>query len=152
MAPLVGAEHDGASSSDLAGSVRRAMQRHCTRSDLRDMQRQYDHAENVLGYEVSERHGHVAVAGEMNVYSAAELKDTLLSAVSDRRGEAIIDLSQVSEIDVAGLQVLLLLRRLARACGRRFALVDPSIPATEVLDLCGLHSSIDRLTRSGDAP
>jgi anti-anti-sigma factor len=110
-----------------------------------------DPVENDLSYEVSERHGHLAVMGEMNVYSAGELKNILLSAVSDRRGEAIIDLSQVSEIDVAGLQVLLLLRRLARASGRRFALVDPSVPAAEVLDLCGMQTAIERTVRTGDA-
>jgi len=94
----------------------------------------------------------LAVVGEMNMYCAADLKEGLLSAVSDRRGEAVIDLSEVSEIDSAGLQVLLLMRRLARASGRRFALVDPSIPATEVLELCGLGATIVRPTRTTGAP
>lgn len=108
--------------------------------------------ENTLGFEIGVRHGILAVVGEMNMYQAGELKTTLLSAVSERRGEAIIDLSDVSEIDTAGLQVLLLLRRLARASGRRFALVDPSIPVTEVLELCGLGVAIDRPSRSAAVP
>jgi anti-anti-sigma factor len=123
----------------------------CTVSGLTDAKCRYGHLENTLGYEVGERHGRLAVAGDMNVYSAAELKATLLSAVSDRRGEAIIDLSDVSEIDTAGLQVLLLLRRLARASGRRFAIVDPSAPVADVLDLCGLATTIERPDRTGDA-
>lgn len=108
--------------------------------------------ENTLGFELSVRQGNLAVVGEMNMYCAGELKSTLLSAVSDRRGEAIIDLSDVSEIDTAGLQVLLLMRRLARASGRRFALIDPSIPVTEVLELCGLGSAIERAADKGDKP
>ena len=105
-----------------------------------------------MGFELGERHGRLAIAGEMTMYFAGELKSALLSAVSERRGEALVDLSQVSEIDTAGLQVLLLVRRLARASGRRFALLDPSVPATEVLELCGLGIAIERAARTDDAP
>jgi anti-anti-sigma regulatory factor len=49
-----------------------------------------------------------------------------------------LDLSQVAELDTSGLQMLLLVQRLAAADGRGFALREPSAAAREVLDLCGL--------------
>ena len=97
-----------------------------------------------MEFELSERDGHLAITGAMNMYCACALKDALLSAVRDRRGEALIDLSGGSEIDTAGIQVLLMLRRLAAASGSRFAIIDPSAAVTEVLELYGLAGVIER--------
>ena len=52
------------------------------------------------------------IAGEMTIYRAAELKQELLSAL-DSAAALDIDLSQVTELDCSGVQLLLLARRIA---------------------------------------
>jgi len=54
------------------------------------------------------------VAGEMTIYCVAEMKGELLSCI-DRDTEVEIDLSEVSEMDTAGFQLLLLAKREAAA-------------------------------------
>lgn len=76
----------------------------------------------------------VAIAGEMTIYSAAELKEALLAAV--RCGDAVeIDLAEVSELDTAGLQQLLLARREAIREGKSFSLREASRAVGALLDM-----------------
>ena len=77
------------------------------------------------------------IDGELTIYRAAELKQTLLAAVAEH-AELEVDLSQVSEFDSAGLQLLLLAKREAGAAGRTLRLVDHSPAVVEVLDLFDL--------------
>jgi anti-anti-sigma factor len=53
-------------------------------------------------------------------------------------GELEIDLSQVSELDGAGLQQLLLAKREATRVGNTLRLVSHSRAVLEVFDLCNL--------------
>ena len=66
--------------------------------------------------------------GELSIYRAAELKPLTLGAVAAAAGaaEARFDLSEVTEIDTAGVQLLLLARREAAAGGLTLALCDAS--------------------------
>ena len=59
----------------------------------------------------------VLVEGELAIYRAVEFKDRLLAALS-AAGEVEVDLSQVNEMDSAGVQLLLLTRREAMASGK----------------------------------
>ena len=72
----------------------------------------------------------VRIDGEMNIYNAGEIKEGLIKAVADARDIAL-DLSGVSAIDTAGLQVLLLARREAQRCEKpfRMALASPQVEA-----------------------
>ena len=54
----------------------------------------------------------LAISGEFTIFTAADLKPRLLHAVIDAESEDVdIDLSEVSEIDSAGLQLMLLASR-----------------------------------------
>jgi len=53
------------------------------------------------------------MSGEMTIYRGAELKSELLSALESCGALLEIDLSDVAEIDTAGLQVLMLTKQLA---------------------------------------
>ena len=53
------------------------------------------------------------ISGEMTVYRAAELKAELLATLESCGDMLEIDLSEVTEIDTAGLQVLMLAKQLA---------------------------------------
>jgi anti-anti-sigma factor len=80
----------------------------------------------------------VSIEGELSIYRAAELKAHLLAAVES--GDAVeLDLSKVTELDSAGLQLVLLTAREAKSAGRRFAITARSPQVDEVLQLCGLE-------------
>ncbi len=76
------------------------------------------------------------IEGEMTVASAAALRDEILAALPSGAGEEVeADLSGVSEIDTAGLQIML---QLKRKCGARLRLVNHSPAVLQILDLSNL--------------
>lgn len=77
------------------------------------------------------------IEGEMNIYTAAELKSQLLPYLA-QPGELEIDLSQVSELDSAGLQLLILAKREAERVSATLRLALHSRAVLEVFDLCNL--------------
>jgi anti-sigma B factor antagonist len=83
--------------------------------------------------------GALRVQGEMTIYRAGEVAQTLFAAVRGHDGDVHLDLSEVSEFDTAGLQLVLMARRLAEADGRRLDVVHPSECVAEVLNLCNVE-------------
>ncbi|HEX5460663.1 MAG TPA: STAS domain-containing protein [Steroidobacteraceae bacterium] len=81
------------------------------------------------------------IDGEMTIYSAAALAKSVVTAVTDPSREPSLDLSQVTDIDTAGLQILLMARKLARARGG-LALIDPNPRVEALLRLCRLEDMI----------
>ena len=90
------------------------------------------------------------IEGEMTIYSAAALAQRVIAAITDATGEPGLDLSQVTDIDTAGLQILLMARKLARARGG-LAIIDPSPRVEALLRLCRLEDMIVSRTRRGRA-
>ena len=80
---------------------------------------------------------HFAIEGEMTIYRAAELKETIKPHI-DRAGVDEIDLSKVSEIDAAGLQLLISAKLEASLRDKQLHFVGHSKPVLEMLDLCDL--------------
>ena len=64
--------------------------------------------------------GHLALKGEMTIQHAASLKTMLLKAAED--GGLALDCSSVTEIDVAGLQLLCSAHRTFTKWGKGFSL------------------------------
>lgn len=87
----------------------------------------------------------LAVEGELTIYVAADMKPRLAGLLAEieqsgeRRGE--IDLSLVSEIDSAGLQLLLLAKREAVARGIGLALCGHSQAVIDCFDLCDVGAT-----------
>lgn len=75
----------------------------------------------------------VAISGAMTIYGAAAAKDTLLEAL-EGAGDLEVDLSEVAEMDTAGAQLLVLLKREAASAGKRVALSGHSPTVLEVFD------------------
>ncbi|HET9107443.1 MAG TPA: STAS domain-containing protein [Steroidobacteraceae bacterium] len=95
----------------------------------------------------------IRIEGEMTIYSASACNTRLMAALLRRSGRpAAIDLSRVTEIDTAGLQILLMARRVAAVRGGSVALIDPSPPARELLELCGLQGLIAESGRAESHP
>ena len=78
--------------------------------------------------------GTAAEPVELTIYAAAELKEGLVGAVGEC-AEMEINLSAVSDIDTAGLQVLVLAKRHAAATNKALHLVGHSRPVMELLEL-----------------
>jgi anti-sigma B factor antagonist len=79
----------------------------------------------------------VRMDGAITIYDAAAGKQTLLEALADSR-ELEIDVSGVTEMDSAGLQLLVMVKREATVHGKRANLVGHSTAVLEVLDCYGL--------------
>lgn len=79
----------------------------------------------------------VRLDGELTIYRAAEVCGTLRAALANPI-DLQIDLSAVSEIDSAGVQLLLSAQKTASLAGRSVFLVAPSESVKEVFALFGL--------------
>ena len=78
--------------------------------------------------------------GEMTIYRAAELKETLLDALAATDAVLEVNLAGVYEIDTAGVQLLMLTKREAAKQGRVLRLTAHSrsvAAAFELLNLAG---------------
>lgn len=87
------------------------------------------------------KNGELRVQGEMTIYRASEVAQTLFATIRAHEGDVSLDLSEVTEFDTAGLQLVLMARRLAEASGRRLDVVQPSECVLEVLTLCNVAAS-----------
>jgi anti-anti-sigma factor len=80
------------------------------------------------------------IDGELNIYRATELKELLLTPFY--QGVSLeVDLSGVSEVDTAGVQLLMLAKRTAKeqGCELRLAAHSPAVvDVFELLDLAGV--------------
>ncbi len=82
----------------------------------------------------------LSIEGEMSIYRASELKQLLLDSL--RQSTVLeIDLSGVSELDTAGVQLLLMAKREAQAGQRELRLTAHSPAVLEVFELLDLGAS-----------
>jgi anti-sigma B factor antagonist len=82
---------------------------------------------------------HVAVNDEMSIYTAQEQKNVMSELLKINK-ELHIDLSGVCEIDSAGLQLLLFLKREAVERDIKLSLVQHSQAVVEVIELLDLSN------------
>lgn len=90
------------------------------------------------------------ITGEMTIYTAAEQKQQLMSFIES--GKALeINLSQVSELDAAGTQLLILAKQEAARTQKNLRYVMHSNAVIDVLELANLTTVFgDPLFISGD--
>lgn len=77
------------------------------------------------------------VDGEMTIYTAADMKARLMPLLAQCQ-KLEIDLSQVGEMDSAGLQLLILAKRACADRNGSLHLVGHSPAVLEVLDMCNM--------------
>lgn len=75
--------------------------------------------------------------GPLTIYTATEQKDLLLS-LFPLAHEVELDLSNVDELDSAGLQLLILIKRESFKDGTQLLLSNPSATVIEAIRLSGL--------------
>ncbi|WP_417069382.1 STAS domain-containing protein [Niveibacterium terrae] len=83
----------------------------------------------------------LALEGEMTIFQAAELNETLLRAVRDNEGLEV-DLVGVTELDTAGVQLMLVAQREACALGHALRWVGHSHAVREVVSRLGLEGEL----------
>jgi anti-sigma B factor antagonist len=77
------------------------------------------------------------ISGDMTIYTAAILKQELMQHLS-KPCEREIDLSEVSEMDSAGLQLLIMAKREAEQHKKPLLLTRHSHAVLEVMDICNM--------------
>jgi anti-anti-sigma factor len=78
-----------------------------------------------------------AIEGELTIYRAADLKVELLDAL--RKTQVLeVNLSGITELDTAGLQVLMLAKQTAAADKRELHLVQHSPAVVEIFQMLDL--------------
>lgn len=95
-----------------------------------------------MAAQVSYKKGSVRLEGEVTIYSATEVSARLFSTLTKYKA-VLLDLSAVSELDTAGLQLLLAARRFSGEAGRTLKLRSPSPVVEDVLQLCRLSIPSD---------
>lgn len=75
----------------------------------------------------------LSIVEDMTIYHAADQKQILVEALAGCE-ELELDLSAVSEIDTAGFQLLVLIKREAARLGKRAGIVAHSPAVSEVVD------------------
>lgn len=74
------------------------------------------------------------IEGECTIYRAAELKQSVLAALEQSEASINIDLSAVSEIDTAGIQLLLLAKKTATLQKKAMHVVAHSQAVLEIVE------------------
>lgn len=82
----------------------------------------------------------IDIDGEMTIYFAAQIKESLLAAMADCN-EIEMNLAHVSEIDSSGLQLLALVKREAADRKKPLHFVSHSQAVLDILDLCDLEGA-----------
>ena len=81
----------------------------------------------------------LTITGEFTIFTAAMLKQTLLDTIKQAGNGGIdIDLSEVSEIDSAGIQLMIMAKREAAGLGKNLRFVRHSDPVLDMIDLYDL--------------
>jgi anti-anti-sigma factor len=80
----------------------------------------------------------VALSGEMTIYTASEIKSALAAEMVEIE-TLEIDLAAVSEMDTAGLQLMLIAKRLP---GKDVRFVNHSQAALRLIDLANLGGAL----------
>ncbi|MEE4279470.1 MAG: STAS domain-containing protein, partial [Halieaceae bacterium] len=75
----------------------------------------------------------IRVEDEMTIYSAGEMKEALVGALS-HGDEFEVTLEQVAELDSSGVQLLLAFKQACERDGKSIRFLKPSAPVLEVLE------------------
>lgn len=93
----------------------------------------------------------VVLGPELTISQAAALRDALVDALCATAGDLQLDLGAVTEIDSAGVQLLLATRRSVAERGATLTLTAASAPVAEALAVFGLDPHLEPLAHLAGA-
>ncbi|OLT29518.1 anti-anti-sigma factor [Nocardiopsis sp. CNR-923] len=79
------------------------------------------------------------MGGEIDLYTAPQLRSGLLEALEDGARRLVIDMSRTEFCDSTGISVLLSAMKRSRDKGGDLELVAPKAAVMKVLEVTGLH-------------
>lgn len=79
----------------------------------------------------------LSISEDLTIYHALEQKQMLLDALA-ATDELELNLAQVAEMDTAGLQLLVLLKKESQRLGKRLRIVAHSQAVSSVIDFCNM--------------
>lgn len=82
------------------------------------------------------------LAGELTIYTAAEQKEQLIALIN-AHSHSVLDLSGVTEVDAAGLQLLIMSKLEAARLDCKVEFINHSDAVIETIELCNLSSLFD---------
>lgn len=88
-------------------------------------------------YQTFKRKCRITISGEMTIYTAGVLREKLVATLDDPR-DLEINLNGVSEIDSAGIQLLMLAKKCRMAKQQKLNLVEHSHEVVDVIENLGL--------------
>jgi anti-sigma B factor antagonist len=100
-----------------------------------------EHGFEVLELDLGEAAG-VAVRGELELATAAELSAALDDAIRESEGPFVIDLTNVSFLDSSGIACLMRARALLGRDERELGLICPPGSARRALELTGVDELV----------
>ena len=83
----------------------------------------------------------LSLTEDLTIYHALEHKNALLAALAGT-DDLELDLMHVGEIDTAGLQLLILLKKEAQRAGKTISIVAHSQSVRAVIDFCKLAAEL----------
>jgi anti-sigma B factor antagonist len=92
---------------------------------------------------VEDTHVLVVATGEVDVYTAPQLRAALLEAIASSRPGVVVDLRQVTFIDSSGLGVLVGGLKRAKTSGQWLRVVSPDSRILRLFDITGLTKVFD---------
>ncbi|MFG1699665.1 STAS domain-containing protein [Nonomuraea sp. NPDC049309] len=87
------------------------------------------------------------IYGDIDLYTSVTLREELLSALSYSNSMLVLDLSEVTFCDAAGLAVLVDVQQRARPMGITLALAEPRPFMTRLLRITGLDRALPTMSR-----
>jgi anti-anti-sigma factor len=97
--------------------------------------------EPAMNAEQTSPHRALPLDGEMTIYRAAELRASIASAI-EGAAALTLDLSEVTEIDSAGAQLLIAARRTARETGCALTIAGCGDEVMDALGVLGLAAEL----------
>ncbi len=87
----------------------------------------------------------LALEGEFTIFTAVELKTRLLQLIEQSHDTFLeVSLAGVTDMDSAGLQLMIMAKREAAICNKQLCFVDHSASVRELLELCNLSGLLDQ--------
>jgi anti-sigma B factor antagonist len=80
----------------------------------------------------------LALAGDLDVYTATHLRERLVDLIADTRPDLVIDLAELVFVDSTGLGTLVDGMKRVRQAGGTMALRSPTPSVQRVIDITGL--------------
>ncbi len=80
----------------------------------------------------------VAVRGEIDLFTAPELKKTLADAIENGATKVVVDLSETTFLDSSGLGALVWAQHRLQAAGGDLVAIDPNAAVTPTLEVTGV--------------